>query len=266
MTGSDFFAKLQGLAKLDSNKRVVNVAQVENLILTTFQNQSNWPDFMKKFVPITFTDGTQTLTLHVTPDYLCIGTDQDFLRMPMKPGTAQPIADTFDCMLPTSKMVDAIFAQAKVNLEMIALPNNYYDVAQFKEHNDKIEAARKAAGHTLGELIDNLKKDLIISKHLAKPENRKWLHFHGWHWGKSAGKAKAGKLVQEYTGAASSPHDINWVDYSHGVRLVKNDVLSSTGGPQRMKDVLQDKAAAKLLSLDGPFDPTLAKYDPLPSP
>ena len=46
------------------------------------------------------------------PDYLAVGSDDDFVRMPMTPQTAQQIADLFGCILPTRKMVDAIDAAA----------------------------------------------------------------------------------------------------------------------------------------------------------
>ncbi len=55
-------------------------------------------------------------TYYVTPDYLGIGSDADFVRMPMMPGTAQQIADLFQCILPARKMVNDIYAQAQVKL------------------------------------------------------------------------------------------------------------------------------------------------------
>ena len=70
-------------------------------------------------VPIaaTLPDGTQLAgTIEVMPDYLAVGSDDDFVRMPMTPQTAQQIADLFGCMLPTRKMVDAIDAAAEVRL------------------------------------------------------------------------------------------------------------------------------------------------------
>ena len=35
------------------------------------------------------------------PDYLAVGSDEDFLRMPMTPASAKVIADAFGCRLPT---------------------------------------------------------------------------------------------------------------------------------------------------------------------
>ena len=51
-------------------------------------------------------------TIEVMPDYLAVGSDDDFVRMPMRPQTAQQIADAFGCVLPTRKIVDAMDAAA----------------------------------------------------------------------------------------------------------------------------------------------------------
>ena len=45
----------------------------------------------------------------IMPDYLAIGADDDFVRIPMSPITAQSVADKFGCLLPTRKMVDEIY-------------------------------------------------------------------------------------------------------------------------------------------------------------
>ena len=57
-------------------------------------------------------DGNEVAaTLLAMPDYLAVGSDDDFVRMPMTPQTAQQIADQFGCTLPTRKIVDAIDAR-----------------------------------------------------------------------------------------------------------------------------------------------------------
>ena len=56
---------------------------------------------------------------YVAPDYLGIGTDDDWVRVPLTPNAAQKIADSLLCLLPTRKMVDDIYVQAKVKLEPV---------------------------------------------------------------------------------------------------------------------------------------------------
>src|ERR1700735_1804970 len=74
------------------------------------------PDFMKTFVEVSTSyqtsDGTQhSCTFQVSPDYLCVGTNDDYVRTPMNPHTAQKVGDLFGCVLPTRSMVNAIWKQ-----------------------------------------------------------------------------------------------------------------------------------------------------------
>jgi len=59
--------------------------------------------------------------VHVSPDYLAIGSDSDFVRVPMALPTARAIAWESGCSLPTKKLVDLIWAQATVKLSPIDL-------------------------------------------------------------------------------------------------------------------------------------------------
>ncbi len=47
------------------------------------------------------------------PDYLSIGSNDDWARIPLSPMAAQQIADSLNCFLPTRKMVDDIYKAAK---------------------------------------------------------------------------------------------------------------------------------------------------------
>ena len=76
----------------------------------------NVPPFLRTFVPVTVTTGTLTATYDVAPDYLAIGSDDDYFLTPLTPYTAQIIADRLGCSLPTRKMVDDIYASATVKL------------------------------------------------------------------------------------------------------------------------------------------------------
>ncbi|MEI6196936.1 MAG: hypothetical protein WCS42_21685, partial [Verrucomicrobiota bacterium] len=61
----------------------------------------NVPDFLRQFQPVTVTHvssgQTNIATFFVAPDYLAVGTDEDFFLAPMTPMTAQRIADQFGC-------------------------------------------------------------------------------------------------------------------------------------------------------------------------
>jgi len=87
----------------------------------------NIPSFLKKFVPVqvqikdSLSGKTIKATYYVSPDYLSVGTDKDWARINITPYAAQKIADSFDCFLPTRKMVDDIYKAASVKLEPVPM-------------------------------------------------------------------------------------------------------------------------------------------------
>ena len=58
-----------------------------------------------------------TLRYEVMPDYLAIGSDDDFVRMPMNPYTAQAFEDAFGFIMPTRKMSNDIWSAASLHLD-----------------------------------------------------------------------------------------------------------------------------------------------------
>src|SRR5439155_7829490 len=65
------------------------------------------PGFLKKFIAVhvslhdSTTGKTIKVTYYVAPDYLSVGTDNDWARINITPMAAQRIADSFHCFLPT---------------------------------------------------------------------------------------------------------------------------------------------------------------------
>jgi hypothetical protein len=104
----------------------------------------NVPDHWKRFVPIRLTSNIasqeQTLVIFVSPDYLSLGSDQDFLRIPLSPHVAQNVADHLECLLPTRRMVDQIYAAAEVVLkpQPMAPTDEMIRVSYFARHNQEI--------------------------------------------------------------------------------------------------------------------------------
>jgi hypothetical protein len=200
--------------------------------------RGNIPDFLRKFHTIHLRADGHECTCEATSDYLAIGSDDDFVRMPMTPASAQRIADAFGCSLPTRKMVNDIYAQADVKLEPKPLTEQRETVRTFVQHNAIIEEQR--AGKTLGLLVAGDKKDIVITNKLKEKPNK--VAIYGWH-------KLDGKPIQPlYTG-----HADYYADYSHGVRLIKRQVIVD-GKPGDIGDVLKDPALCNLLSDEGPID------------
>lgn len=222
--------------------RIVNDAlysreqQIKTQILA-----GNFPDFLRNLITIKseFYDLNgiaHTVEYDVMPDYLAIGSTEDFCRMPMTPQTAQAIADSFGCILPTRKLVDDIWKHATVKLDTLPYPwsEESTKVPRFRDHSSAIDSARIAAGGELGELIAGIKKDVVICNALKTNPGK--VAIYGWH-------DLSGTPVQPlYTG-----HSDQYVDYSHGIRLI-NAVMRVDGVVMRAQDVLRDSVLYKLLS------------------
>jgi hypothetical protein len=194
------------------------------------------PDFLKKFVRINTqiaTEDGKVIKAHyyVMPDYISIGTNNDFARIPLTPIAAQQIADSFHCFLPTRKIVNDVYEQAKVKLEPVPMYAFRDSSITMWQHHLIIEGQRKQQKG----LIAGIKKDVVITEKLTRDTKPDRVAIYGWH--KLDGKA----IQRLYTG------HVNWyVDYSHGVRLVYRTIWV---GKKRMDyiDVMKNPKLRKLL-------------------
>jgi hypothetical protein len=170
----------------------------------------NMPSFLKKFVAVTsaITDSAgikHTAVLYVAPDYLSVGTNEDWARVPLTPMAAQKIADSFNCFLPTKKIVDLLYDNALIQLEPIPMYAYRDSSVTMWQHHLIIEGQRKSKKG----LIAGIKKDVVISGKISTDTRPNRVAIYGWH-------QLNGKPIQPlYTG-----HINWWVDYSHGIRLI----------------------------------------------
>jgi hypothetical protein len=199
----------------------------------------NIPDFLRTFKQVPIAAANLHGTIEVMPDYVAIGSDGDFVRIPMTPQTAQRIADQFGCTLPTRKMVDAIDAAAEVRLAPQPLTEDRESVAAFVLSNEKIEQQR--AGKPLGALTIGAKKDVVLSPRIHERPDR--VAIYGW-------RQLDGTPIQPLT----TVH-VNWyVDYSHGVRLIRDEMVVD-GKPAKISDLLQDSQRCDLVSDEDMVNP-----------
>ena len=197
----------------------------------------NIPSFLKKFVRINVSI-TDSLTgkeikayYFVAPDYISIGTDDDWARIPLTPMAAQKIADSFHCFLPTRKMVDDIYKQATVKLEPVPLYAFRDSSVIMWHHHLIVEGQRKLRKG----LIAGIKKDVVISGLVPRYSKPNHEAIYGWH--KLDGKA----IQPLYVG-----HINWWVDYSHGIRLVYEKIYVD-GKPMNYPEVLSNPSLKRLL-------------------
>jgi hypothetical protein len=233
-TGTEF---IEHIASLDFTNR-------EQEILSQVC-AGNVPDFFRKFCAVTVTNvsagRTNSVTFFAAPDYLAVGTDVDYFLTPLTPVTAQRIADRLGCTLPTRKMVNDIYASAQVRLAPTPLPPGpaMISVPVFAQHNTIVRTQRLAQlpSHSLGALVAGNKKDVVITAKLASVTNR--VAIYGWH------QTNGTPIQPLYAG-----HTASWVDYSHGIRLVQQEVALN-GGTKSVAEVLADPGFAGLLSDEG---------------
>jgi hypothetical protein len=232
LTGSQFAKQIEPLP----------LAEREAAILSEI-TRGNIPDFLRslKAIEVTAADanGVNHRAIYfVTPDYLAVGSDADFFRMPMRPLTAQAIADACDGSLITAKISDDIFAQADVKLPPRPLTKDRDLAATFFEHHRIIEGQR--SGAALGLLVAGVKKDVVLTNRLRERERR--VAIYGWH-------NPDGKPIQPlYVG-----HSDSHVDYSHGIRLMSRRMIVDER-PVVVGDVLKSKELSPLISGEGPIE------------
>jgi mRNA-degrading endonuclease toxin of MazEF toxin-antitoxin module len=179
------------------------------------------------------------VTFWVTPDYLAVGSDRDYFRVPLTPYAAQRVADLVGGSLPTPLMVDDIWAAAAVRLAPLPIPPSpqMTTVGVFRDHDRRVRSQRARNVAPIGVLIAGHKKDVVITAALASLVDR--VAIYGWH-------LRTGEPIQRvHTG-----HGDGYVDYSHGIRLVQRAVRID-GTSRDLADILSDERLAPLLSNEG---------------
>ncbi|HLO38674.1 MAG TPA: hypothetical protein VK173_09290, partial [Lacibacter sp.] len=143
----------------------------------------NIPSFLKNFVAVhvqikdSATGKTIKATYFVAPDYLSIGTDKDWARINITPYVAQKIADSFQCFLPTKKMVDDIYKAAKVKLEPVPMYAFRDSTPTMYHHHMIVEGQRRGRKG----LIAGTQKDVVISGKIARDPKPDRVAIYGWH-------------------------------------------------------------------------------------
>jgi len=233
MTGSEFAARTVGFSRQQRGAMVLAELLAGNV-----------PDFLRRLKPVRLQrrlrDGRQhAAIICVMPDYLAIGSNADYLRIPMNFYYATAVARRFGFILPTRRIVNAIDRQATVRLrpEPMAPGPQMHSMAYYRKHNHKIRTQRLALGYPLGALVAGHKKDVVLTNRLLENSDR--IAIYGWH-----------RLNHEPIQPLSTVHGARYEDYSHGIRLV-SDVVQVDRARWSIYDVLQHPMLSLLLSREG---------------
>jgi len=217
--------------------------------------KGNVPSFLREMIAIKgkalIAGENKQITYYVIADYLALGSNEDYFLCPMTPLLAQKIADELNCILPTRKMVNQIWEAASVKMEPEPIPPNpeMATVPIFAQHNAMVLKQRSVylSEKPLSSCVSGHKKDVVISNKIYGNPTPKRVVIYGWHF-------QTGKNIQPlYSG-----HVNTYVDYSHGVRLVQNEVFVN-GDTLLATDILKSSKSNGLLSDEGriqkPFYP-----------
>lgn len=235
LTAQEFVKLLDGINRFDREELVL-----KSLI------EGNVPSHMREFVDVivAFKDESKNereLVLRVLPDGLCVGTDTDYVRIATFPTTAQKIADEWNCVLPTTKIVDIVWKNAINRLSPQPWGPPYDEsmtsterfVAQNKKIEDQISRLRLdrtklTAGH---------KKDVVLTNDLQRLPNR--VAIYGWH------RLDGSPIQGLYLG-----HTIDHCDYSHEIRMVSRECVLD-GKTIDIVSVLTDPNTCRSISKEG---------------
>jgi hypothetical protein len=206
--------------------------------------EGNFPSFLRKLVPVKLgcevaRGKTLLATIFAMPEYLAIGSDSDFLSIPMNLHTATAIADRFGFVLPTRKIVDAIYDQSTDRFTPQPLPAGpeMTSTEYYRKHNAMIDQQSRTRSFPFGGLVAGHKKDVVLTNHLRYRPDR--IAIYGWH-------RAVGQPIQPL----STVHGANYADYSHGIRLVGKMAIIE-GRLRSVYDILQDSLLAGVLSDEG---------------
>ncbi|HSC52324.1 MAG TPA: hypothetical protein VLC98_01795 [Phnomibacter sp.] len=224
-TGTRFFE----LAKSVSWK------QRDSLALDWF-SRGAIPGFWKQFSSVTISrkdslGKKQRLQYWVSPDYFAVGTNNDWVRVPITPMAAQQMMDDVQCVFPTRKMVDQVYDAATVKLAPVPMYAFRDSGITMYQHHLMIEGQRKGKKG----LIAGIKKDVAITYKVPYGAKTDRVAIYGWH-------QLNGKAIQPlHLG------HVNWyVDYSHGIRFVST-TAKMNGKTITIDKVLSDPSLQSLL-------------------
>ena len=232
-SGSEFMQYVRNMTFADRETEIYNEVSTGNI-----------PNYLRKLktVETNFNDAngvSHSVKYEVMPDYLAIGSDSDFCRIPTGPITAQRLADLFGAVMPTRKLVDNIYTNCEIKLEPVTytpVGNQNELVSKFIEHNSAIQQQFINAGGILGQLTGGIKKDVVLSNKIIDPTRPNHVVIYGWH-------QLNGQPIQPLTNI----HINTYTDYSHGIRFL-NSEITLDGVIKNIQDILTDPAMYKILS------------------
>lgn len=285
LTGSEFISQVLGIdpEKYKKNPRQLgklNREEIQNAILLQIE-LGNIPDFLRqpKAIQIPRAKGG-SVTVYVMPDVMAIGSDKDYLRVPITPVVAQALALRQGLSLPTKTIVEQIYQEAGRTGHQTIGPNYFrgpedsgfldspgFYIRHSREIDDLLEESPP------GTLTSGGKKELVVAPGAAAGDGT--IHFYGL-------RDDQGRPIQTTSAHGGAEGGYKHTEYPLGIRYCADMVVvRDDHGVERvmpMHAALMDAEIASDLSRgewyrpnpakkptyinrsEGPFDPRKA-YD-----
>jgi hypothetical protein len=224
LTGSQFIESVRSLSGDQRKPRVVEAALAGQI-----------PNRSRPAYPIQVEANGHTGTFFVAPDVLAIGTDGDFVRMPLGAREAQRVADALGYSLLTKKMSDLTWQNATVRLDPQSQSGGDSFDAVLRSHQ-AIEAERAGREGLTG----GINKDMILSREIADHPGK--VVIYGWH-------RTDGRPIQGGP-PFNTQHSAGYTDYSQAPRFALG-IMIVDGQQMRVEDVLMDPNLNWLISDEG---------------
>jgi hypothetical protein len=196
------------------------------------------PMWLRQWVEIPVAADGLSGAFYVMPDFLCLGTDDDYVYTPLGAINAERALRRFKAVLPTQRMVSLVYAMSK---KQVAQPwgppydNSMKLTERWAVQTRKAAKGIKASGAHNGDLVEGHFKNVIVSPRTVTSHGTD-LSFFGWYDGR-------GRPIQGDSGA----HGSSYCDYSHGVRAVLSNVVVGDRMTS-LPEALADEHAYKLFS------------------
>jgi len=239
--------------------------------------RGNVPDFMRpenwREITVERIIGVRTVraTVRVCPDYLAIGSNDDYVRIPMNPITAQRIADHFGFALPTMRLVDIVDAESKRQGGRIPF-HQAPDIAKFmgipwdRSTVDGFWTRSPDFARAQNSMIDEDVHGLRDPNVIRSGQKKDVIYDPATNLGAFATDSKTGErrkvadrgvaIYHPRRQPAAIPHEETFHDYSHGIRFVHGQVrlqITESDGrtheePMSMRDLLNHREYHDVLS------------------
>lgn len=229
ITGTQFLESLRGLTR----------EQVEERIFQEV-TRGNIPDFLRpeNFFELAVNgtvDGQEVeIRIQVAIDYLAVGTNEDYVRVPVSPLLAQRIADRFGYVLPTERVVRILDEESQLerqDMPFLAAP----DVAMlvidpqtgrqvYEKWNHQQYGAYEGRWMTsleFTEKVNTLANEQILQRRLRggiRAGHKKDIIYHP----ETTRRQSVCIFHPRVQGVNFTSHDDLYRDYSHGARYILN--------------------------------------------